>query len=149
MSDLLEFRKDKDVTEVDLSLVSKTLRGRQHFECMDNNGWTFSIHDDDGRRGGRLSESSREDLATAIALGQNFLREALRRRDYLAYLDSDEWQQLRLAVLSENGSCAVCTSTTHLDVHHRTYERFGHEALADLIVLCRDCHDIFHKSRRI
>jgi 5-methylcytosine-specific restriction endonuclease McrA len=38
----------------------------------------------------------------------------------------------------------VCNATTSLDVHHRTYERFGHEDVDDLTVLCRTCHDLFH-----
>jgi len=31
-----------------------------------------------------------------------------------------------------------------VDIHHRTYERFGHEWLSDLIALCRNCHDLTH-----
>ena len=31
-------------------------------------------------------------------------------------------------------------------VHHRTYDRLGHEEAADLVVLCGSCHDRFHDA---
>jgi hypothetical protein len=32
----------------------------------------------------------------------------------------------------------------HLEVHHNTYERYGDESTFDLIVLCEQCHELFH-----
>jgi DNA repair exonuclease SbcCD ATPase subunit len=69
---------------------------------------------------------------------------------YLAYLRSPEWQRRRLAALRRAGNrCQVCNSSKHLDVHHRTYERFRRELPGDLTVLCRACHDIFHEAKRL
>jgi len=34
-----------------------------------------------------------------------------------------------------------------LDVHHLLYDRLGHEKLSDLIVLCRLCHNAFHRNQ--
>jgi hypothetical protein len=31
-----------------------------------------------------------------------------------------------------------------MHVHHRTYERIGHEKLSDLCLLCGPCHRLFH-----
>ena len=42
--------------------------------------------------------------------------------------------------------CQVCNSPKKpLDVHHRTYANFRHEQPGDLTVLCRRCHEFFHK----
>lgn len=68
---------------------------------------------------------------------------------YQAYLDSPEWAHKRAIKLAEAGHrCQVCNAGSHLHVHHRTYERRGNEALSDLTVLCRTCHEAFHKSGR-
>jgi DNA-binding transcriptional ArsR family regulator len=70
--------------------------------------------------------------------------------DYLEYLGSPEWAVLRRAVLRRDGyACRVCNSKAQLDAHHRTYQRFGHEYLADLTTLCRPCHDVFHEAKRL
>jgi len=31
-----------------------------------------------------------------------------------------------------------------LDAHHNTYERYGDESVYDLVVLCAQCHQLFH-----
>lgn len=67
------------------------------------------------------------------------------------YLLSVEWEFRRLMALETAGyRCQVCNSFGPiLDVHHRTYERYGHEEPGDLTVLCRTCHDIFHQNRKV
>lgn len=78
-------------------------------------------------------------------------REKLRTMPYREYLASPEWQETRLARLkSARFSCQVCNaSRVRLNVHHRTYERRGNEQAGDLIVLCEDCHHLFHKQGKI
>lgn len=67
---------------------------------------------------------------------------------YREYLLSVDWQQRRKRWLEFwESSCCVCNSTSHVDVHHRTYERLGHESLNDCVVLCRQCHDLFHHDQ--
>lgn len=63
--------------------------------------------------------------------------------EYLAYLQSYDWQLKREKALKRFGNrCAICNSPDHLQVHHRTYERLGDEAIGDLTVLCADCAQI-------
>lgn len=63
------------------------------------------------------------------------------------YYESDVWRAKRIEFLEAWGyRCAVCnsqaTDKVPIDVHHRTYERLGHEANTDCIPLCRyPCHD--------
>lgn len=65
--------------------------------------------------------------------------------NYHRYLRSPEWQVVRrLAHERAAGRCQVCNQPGRLDVHHRTYERLGHELLSDVTVLCRDCHAKHH-----
>lgn len=72
------------------------------------------------------------------------------RVDYRAYLDSDHWKQKRSIALHQAGNrCQVCNEGGQLDVHHRTYERLGDELPQDLIVLCRNCHQLFHSNRTL
>lgn len=69
------------------------------------------------------------------------------RMDYAAYLASPQWWEKRqLAVKRAHGRCAICNANGKLNVHHRTYERVGNELPEDLIVLCEDCHALFHKK---
>jgi hypothetical protein len=66
------------------------------------------------------------------------------------YLKSDHWKALRTAALERAESrCQVCYSAKLLDVHHRTYRRLGAEMPADVTVLCRRCHELFHASSKL
>ena len=70
--------------------------------------------------------------------------------DYQLYLRTKHWQQVRAAALLRyDNRCAVCNSPDQPDVHHRTYERRGCERPEDVIVLCRGCHDLFHKNGKL
>jgi hypothetical protein len=72
------------------------------------------------------------------------------RAEYRLYLQSPHWQATRKAALERAGQrCQLCNRAGRLDVHHRTYERVGHEKPGDLTVLCRKCHDIFHGAARV
>lgn len=83
-----------------------------------------------------------------IALG--FRHEELMRREeehdfYVTYIEGPEWGRTRTLALEYYGdACCFCNSTERLNVHHRTYERLERERLADLIVICRDCHAKHH-----
>lgn len=72
--------------------------------------------------------------------------------DYLAYLMSPEWAELRNVILERDGyECQRCGATAAeavLDVHHLTYEQFGNEAYDDLQTLCRECHEEADEERR-
>jgi hypothetical protein len=69
---------------------------------------------------------------------------------YNEYLKTDWWlhRRERALKLAEH-CCQVCNASGRLEVHHRTYERLGHERDADLIVLCADCHRLFHSDGRM
>lgn len=74
------------------------------------------------------------------------LRSKLPHPNYYAYINSKAWQDKRGEMLIKaRHRCQMCNkSNTVLNVHHRTYDRLGHEMEEDLIVLCRDCHAKFH-----
>lgn len=60
---------------------------------------------------------------------------------YTRYLRSDEWRELKRKVLQRDGyKCRNCGSSVGLQVHHKSYDRFGGESLDDLITLCVVCH---------
>jgi hypothetical protein len=74
------------------------------------------------------------------------------RVDYNQYINSDEWRAKATAA-KERASwrCQVCNRSKEevtLDAHHRTYERLGFEYEADITVLCRGCHGLFHEAKK-
>lgn len=56
------------------------------------------------------------------------------------------WNELRIAALERDGhACRCCpndaASGVPLEIHHRHYETWGRETLADVVTLCVLCHD--------
>jgi hypothetical protein len=72
----------------------------------------------------------------------------LRRRHsllYVIYLHSPLWRlRRRIWILRAGGRCQRCGSRRRLTIHHRTYQRLGHERRVDVTVLCWDCHRRHH-----
>lgn len=70
------------------------------------------------------------------------------RVGYEAYLGSAAWRAsaARVEELRLSGHrCRVCNRgapEVGLQVHHRTYERFGAERVEDLTTLCGECHAV-------
>ncbi len=74
----------------------------------------------------------------------------LQTMPYEEYLQSPEWVKKRKKALRfAQYKCQLCNSSEHLNVHHRTYERRGHELMNDLTVLCSDCHSTFSYNREL
>ena len=72
------------------------------------------------------------------------------RARYADYLRSPHWQSTRAAAIERaGGRCQLCNAEGALQVHHRTYKNKGHEQPGDLIVLCADCHRMFHECREL
>lgn len=66
---------------------------------------------------------------------------------YSEYLKTECWQKKRQQAIEFWGQrCMVCDSQNALNVHHRTYRRLGNESVLDLVVLCSDCHALFHNK---
>lgn len=76
---------------------------------------------------------------------------SLQTMPYSEYLKTPEWQERRIKHLKKSDyRCQLCNmKSVTLNVHHRTYERRGHERDEDLIVLCQECHEIFHKEGKL
>lgn len=70
----------------------------------------------------------------------------LKRMSYKEYLQTNEWNDIKQKKLKQAGyRCQVCNKNDiELNVHHRTYENRGNEHFSDLIVLCKDCHSLYH-----
>jgi 5-methylcytosine-specific restriction endonuclease McrA len=62
------------------------------------------------------------------------------RAKYNAYMRSEEWQRMRSYILETRGARCEWCGAPGTQIHHRTYERLGHELPIDLQVLCRQCH---------
>ena len=68
---------------------------------------------------------------------------------YVMYLRSPLWRlRRRIWIIRTFGRCEQCGRRRQLTIHHRTYERLGHERRADIAVLCWRCHQLEHPPRR-
>lgn len=80
----------------------------------------------------------------------DYLEPNLKTMPYGDYLQTEHWKDTRTRKLIEAGyKCQVCNSNGKLNVHHRTYENRGNEQLDDLLVLCNDCHKLFHENGKL
>lgn len=63
------------------------------------------------------------------------------------YLKSDHWRNLRLEKLAKSyARCFYCLRRDlSNDVHHLNYRNLYNVELDDLVVLCRTCHDKWHR----
>ena len=62
------------------------------------------------------------------------------KRGYQARFDRADWKKLRRLVLERDRYlCQRCGERAD-EVHHLTYERFGHERIADLAASCLECN---------
>lgn len=76
----------------------------------------------------------------------------MTKTEYAEYLQSPEWQETRKQAFATHGEqCALCEMPRwlaeiaydqDLHVHHLSYARKGNEAMEDLQILCRRCHDV-------
>ena len=74
-----------------------------------------------------------------------YRQQLIDKMSYEEYLLTPEWLDTRRRALVKSGyRCERCGSKTELNVHHKTYERKGHERPEDLIVLCKTCHEKEH-----
>lgn len=75
----------------------------------------------------------------------------LQAMTYQEYLKSPEWDEIRKEQLRRAGyRCQVCDArNVPLHVHHRTYDRRGHERYGDLLVLCENCHRLYHEQGKL
>jgi hypothetical protein len=71
----------------------------------------------------------------------------IKRMSYQAFLLSSYWFAVASTAKSRAGMrCQVCNCPDKIQVHHRTYDTHGYEHLnmMDLVVLCDNCHGLFH-----
>lgn len=65
---------------------------------------------------------------------------------YKEYLNSKEWLELRLDILTNRVKCERCGSKNKLQVHHKHYKNIFKEEPGDLELLCGKCHSYEHKK---
>lgn len=74
------------------------------------------------------------------------------KTEYQRYLESDYWRNTRQKVIDRQKHCVLCSSRSCLHVHHVKYRTrngrsfINNEDLNNLYVLCKLCHDEWHKQ---
>lgn len=70
--------------------------------------------------------------------------------EYTEYMRSDKWRALCREVYAERGHvCEMCgRDDRKTEMHHKTYDRLGHELKEDLMIVCaEDCHPRADRER--
>ena len=69
--------------------------------------------------------------------------------NYLAYLESKKWAELRNWRLKlDDYKCAICGNPHSLEVHHLLYPTvLGTESINHIVTLCKNCHQIVEKRK--
>lgn len=69
---------------------------------------------------------------------------------YKEYIRSDAWRAKRQEYFAKTGqrACYGC-GAKRVHVHHKTYERMGHEEMGDLVAVCESCHALIHERHRL
>lgn len=64
--------------------------------------------------------------------------------------NQQHWHDVRAEAFKRDcGRCVTCNESENLNVHHRTYLRWGCELVEDVTTLCRGCHVVFHNERKL
>lgn len=73
-----------------------------------------------------------------------------RKGQYVRYLASGHWKQLRHKAFKRDGfQCILCGSKTNLNGHHKKYRRDLDKCTVDDIeTLCLKCHEAHHLRKR-
>jgi len=90
-----------------------------------------------------------EAMARFLKKGRS-VRKIKKAPQYSKYMTSPEWNEKRQEACEILGTkCELCYSDEKVYVHHNNYECLGNEMpIEDLAVLCRKCHQRFHKSTK-
>jgi hypothetical protein len=89
-------------------------------------------------------------MTKGVKVLEQQLRQLLIDLPYREYLQTEHWQLTRArAYARASHRCQVCNASSKLEAHHRTYVNRGCELDEDLVVLCRECHGVFHKHRSL
>lgn len=76
----------------------------------------------------------------------------LKNMPYREYLQTNHWDKVKKVVRERaKNKCQLCGTTKgQMNVHHNNYEHRGEELdhLEDVILLCRDCHSMYHNRNR-
>ena len=76
--------------------------------------------------------------------------ELLRNMPYKNYLLTPHWKRVQNAAYGRFGRvCFACSrARKEIHVHHISYENRGRENMVDLMILCKDCHEMAHETIR-
>lgn len=125
-----------DVVGLKHKLLIKFFLGQQKIERKNNKSYNDLIVE--LYRRGKLSDIK-------LIQKKPKKKEHENRDEYIAYLNSQKWKDFRIQALNHYGhQCTLCTNTSRLEVHHRTYKNLFNETLADVIILCHKCHKRHH-----
>lgn len=67
------------------------------------------------------------------------------------YLSTSHWKKMRHKSYEYyKGECQRCHTVipiSQAEIHHRSYKNIGNEKMTDLILYCKRCHWMIHKSK--
>lgn len=96
----------------------------------------------------RRQEMDRENQPISVATAEERIPNVRTKEGYQEYLKTSHWKFVREFMKSVcNNRCQLCGHKKEVvHVHHNNYENLWEEREIDLIVLCPECHHIYHKE---
>lgn len=99
-----------------------------------------------------VSQRERINLIRDMFVDRDIVAEHIKSMPYKDFLQTLYWKQIASykKYICKN-RCQLCGGVGVLNVHHSTYEHHGRELEyinKDLICLCSDCHNNFHKKQK-
>lgn len=72
------------------------------------------------------------------------------RKEYREeYLQSADWKRKSAETLLRDPVCVICENAKSTDAHHLTYELLPLERPEDIVGVCRSCHNVIHRHKKI
>ncbi len=75
--------------------------------------------------------------------------EYIKNMKYTDFLQTPYWKIIAThSKFKAKFKCQICNNHRNLETHHRSYSMHGfeHTYMHDLVVLCGDCHSMFHRK---
>ena len=117
------------------------------YQCQHKSSWGKRCTHGALRGKDYCAEHSKPSFSQTYAVSKSvFSPNGNTETNYHEYLQSEVWKERARLERGRNPNCSLCNRKGMLHVHHRTYVRLGNEKDGDLVVLCDECHELFHKN---
>jgi ribonuclease HI len=149
------YKKNVDLINETKSIISE-FKKVKFIKVKGHSGHKFNEMTDKLAKMGANDESVQWNKIKKSTVSKVKHKKRIRKRrptkeEYKKYLNSKHWKNVKERYNKSKlnkGCCIMCGRKNKLNLHHKTYKRFGKERLSDLVYLCSYCHTDIHEFLR-